>query len=378
MPANQALIFAAGNAERLLPLTETRPKGMLLVGGKPLLEHGVEALAALGVKKIVIVIGAHGQKVQSFLRDGSDYGVQILYVHQAKPTGTLDAVRLALSELDPDQPMLFLPGHALVSKELLKPLVGAQGSTLLVASAGDSHEQGVPVVRGNRLAGMRHAVPVVGSTRVTTNILRAERELVKAIEDKALDTHKEFDLALGTWAANGGQIAVLEAGAPWHVVIDAWHVLRLNEVCLDALAPEPARAGGDGPLVRGNVRIGKDTQVAPTATLIGPVTIGEGCSIGEFTVIGPYVSIRNATVVGSHCEVRRSILNNNVLLDSRAILRGSILDDGVRIGAGFICQEEWTPYGPHGCIVGRDSELGPHSSLQAGTMIAPETGRGPR
>ena len=91
--ASQALIFAAGPAQRLMPLTEHRPKGMLIIGGRPLLQHAVEALREHGVQDVVLVVGHHGERIQAFFKDGADFGVRIRYVHQASPTGTMDAVR---------------------------------------------------------------------------------------------------------------------------------------------------------------------------------------------------------------------------------------------------------------------------------------------
>lgn len=370
--ATQALILAAGPAQRLLPLTESRPKGMLLVGGRPLLQHMVQALAESGVKEVVLVVGHHGEKIQAFFKDGAEVGVRIHYVHQADPTGTMDAIRLALPELDLARPLWIMPGHAYVTPELLRPAAKGDASTLLVATAGDDHVQGVPLVRGDRLQGMRHEAPTVGSTRVTTNILRAAPELLAAIADGRLAAHKDLDLALGDWGAQGNPVRVAAADGPWHVLVGPWDLLRLNEWVLTKDVP----SGGTKPRnARGPVHIGSDTVVAPTAVLIGPVTIGDGCTVEDHAVIGPFVSVRNGTIIGAHAEVRRSILNNNVQVGSAAYLRGSILDDGVRVGPRFVCEETPTADGPRGCIIGRDSVLPAATVLAAGTVLPAETSR---
>lgn len=387
----QALVLAAGPAQRLLPLTANRPKGMLLVGGRPLLQHAVEALKAHGVTDVVVVVGANGEKIQSFLKDGHDFGLRIRYAHQARPDGTLAAVRLALPELDGGKPVLILPGHAYVTRDLLAPLLQSPATSLLVATAAQGHRQGVPSVRARLLAAMGHDTPTVGSTRVGTNLMNAGADFLAAVASGGLDGHTELDLALGDWAARGGVVHIAEAVHPWRVLVEPWDLLRLNEEVLEhlprgrngAVGPPPAPPGsagapGDAAVHgldghgRDGVRIGRDTVVAPTATLIGPVTVGDGCTIGDYAVVGPYVSIRNATVVGSHCEVRRSILNNNVLLDSHSVLRGGILDDGAQVGPGFLCQETATGTGLRGCIIGRDAVLRARTTLPGGSLVEPE------
>jgi UDP-N-acetylglucosamine diphosphorylase / glucose-1-phosphate thymidylyltransferase / UDP-N-acetylgalactosamine diphosphorylase / glucosamine-1-phosphate N-acetyltransferase / galactosamine-1-phosphate N-acetyltransferase len=367
--ATQALILAAGSAQRLLPLTESRPKGMLLVGGRPLLQHMVLALAELGVKDVILVTGRHGEKIQAFFQDGSAFGVKVHYVNQAEPTGTMAAIRLALPEVDLKRPSWIMPGHAYVTADLLRP-AAKPGTTLLVATAGDGHVQGVPIVRGERLQGMRHEAPVVGSTRVTTNILHAGTELLAELSTGKLWTHKDLDLALGDWAGQGGSVRTVAADGPWHVLVDPWDVLRLNEWVLGKGVADATKKVRNA---RGTVHVGENTTIAPTAVLVGPVTIGDGCTVEDHCVIGPFVSVRNGTIIGAHSEVRRSILNNNVQVGSGAYLHGSVLDDGVRLGPRFLCEETGTPDGPRGCIIGRDASLPARSTLPGGHILPAES-----
>lgn len=378
--ATQALVLAAGSAQRLLPLTENRPKGMLLIGGRPLLQSLVSSLVEMGVKDVILVLGHHGQKVQAFFKDGAESGCRIRYVNQPEPAGTIDAIRRALPEVDAKRPCWIAPGHAFVTADMLRPAARPTGTTLLVATAGDAHVQGVPVAKGDRLAGMRHEAPVVGSTRVTTNILHAGTDLMRDLAAGKLDSHKDLDLALGEWS-KANVVRLEPVAEPWHVVVGPWDVLRLNEWVLGRAPAKgkgkakggakkpPADAGSKG------IQVGASSLVAKSTVLVPPVTIGDGCTIEDHCVIGPFVSVRNGTLIGAHSEVRRSILNNNVQVGSGAYLRGSILDDGVQLGPRFLCDETSTPDGPRGCIIGRDSVLPARTTVVGGTVIAPESTR---
>lgn len=73
------MILAAGRGERMRPLTDETPKPLLKVGGKPLIQRHIEALAAAGVREIVINLAWKGAMIRETLGEGAAYGVRILY-----------------------------------------------------------------------------------------------------------------------------------------------------------------------------------------------------------------------------------------------------------------------------------------------------------
>lgn len=78
----KALIFAAGLGERMRPLTDTAPKPLLVVGGKPLIVWHLERLAAAGIREIVVNTSWLAQRFPETLGDGSDFGVRIEYTYE--------------------------------------------------------------------------------------------------------------------------------------------------------------------------------------------------------------------------------------------------------------------------------------------------------
>lgn len=90
------IILAGGVATRLRPLTETIPKAMLDVGGKPFIEHQLKLLAANGVRRVIVCAGYLGEQLQSFVGDGSRFGLSVDFVFDgATLRGTGGAVRNA-------------------------------------------------------------------------------------------------------------------------------------------------------------------------------------------------------------------------------------------------------------------------------------------
>lgn len=75
----KAIILAAGRGERMRPLTDHTPKPLLMVAGKPLIVHHIEALRAVGITELVINTGHLGAQLPAALADGRDFGVHIVY-----------------------------------------------------------------------------------------------------------------------------------------------------------------------------------------------------------------------------------------------------------------------------------------------------------
>jgi len=80
----KAMILAAGRGQRMMPLTQAMPKPMLKVQNKPLIEHHVNNLKAAGITDIVINLAWHGDKIKAYFKDGSEFGVNIVYSQEVE------------------------------------------------------------------------------------------------------------------------------------------------------------------------------------------------------------------------------------------------------------------------------------------------------
>jgi dTDP-glucose pyrophosphorylase len=89
-----AVIMAGGYGRRLRPLTEDIPKPMLPVGGRPIMEWVVEGLKEAGIKRIFVTTHYKAQVIIRHFGDGEAFGVEIEYIHEKKPSGTLAPLRL--------------------------------------------------------------------------------------------------------------------------------------------------------------------------------------------------------------------------------------------------------------------------------------------
>lgn len=86
------VVLAAGKGSRMGPFSKRWPKPVLPVAGEPLVAHQLEAMAAVGVREVVVVIGHLGHEVVRALGDGSRWGVRLDYVEQRSTLGIAHAV----------------------------------------------------------------------------------------------------------------------------------------------------------------------------------------------------------------------------------------------------------------------------------------------
>ena len=91
-----AMIFAAGRGERMRPLTDTCPKPLLEVGGKPLIVWQIERLAAAGYTRIVINHAWLGAQIEAALGDGARFGVALFYSPESDALETAGGIAQAL------------------------------------------------------------------------------------------------------------------------------------------------------------------------------------------------------------------------------------------------------------------------------------------
>jgi len=105
----KAMILAAGYGKRLRPLTETTPKPLLPVGGKPLMQHHIERLAAAGIRDLVINTSWLAEQIEDYFADGAEFGVSIDWSRESQPLETGGGIAHALPLLG-DQPFLLING----------------------------------------------------------------------------------------------------------------------------------------------------------------------------------------------------------------------------------------------------------------------------
>jgi NDP-sugar pyrophosphorylase family protein len=129
-----AVILAGGKGERLRPLTDHRPKGMVEVCGRPILAYQLAWLKFHGVEAITISCGYRAGVIQDYFGNGSHLGLQITYAVEEEPLGRGGGFRLAMSTFKTDEPVVGCNGDNITNVNL-RDLVAAHRQSGAMATA---------------------------------------------------------------------------------------------------------------------------------------------------------------------------------------------------------------------------------------------------
>jgi MurNAc alpha-1-phosphate uridylyltransferase len=154
----KAIVLAAGRGERLRPITDTIPKPLVTVGGKPLIVYHLEALARVGIRDVVVNLSWLPDELRAALRDGTDYGVRITYSDEgpaALETG--GGIFNAIQHLGPG-PFLVVNGDTFTDIDFGALKAGADADTragalarLVLVPNPTQHPRGDFGLEGNRV-----------------------------------------------------------------------------------------------------------------------------------------------------------------------------------------------------------------------------------
>jgi NDP-sugar pyrophosphorylase family protein len=153
-----AIIIAGGKGERLRPLTSDRPKHMVLLGGKPILEYQIDWLRENGVTDIVVAVGHLHQVIEDYFQDGTPWGVRMAYSLEREPLGRGGALKLAYGQVSHDEPFVIATNGDNVHTQPLAPMISQHKRTGAIATLLLTQLRspfGIVQQRGARIVGFR-------------------------------------------------------------------------------------------------------------------------------------------------------------------------------------------------------------------------------
>lgn len=363
-----AVILAAGEGRRLEPLTNRRPKPMVPIVNRPLLERVVEAVSVAGISDIILVVGYERERIQTYFGDGDEWDISIEYVVQDTQLGTAHALLQTASRITDS--FIALNGDRIIEPEIVSNVC----DVLLERNA----EAVMAVTRSTRPS--TYGVVSVDGTEVTdiiekpigespSEVINAGVygfhpgifELLAELEP-APDGEYRLTDALENLLENNSIRAVHYDGR-WLDVTYLWDILSVTGTVLDS-------EGGD---VRGSISEGVQTSdgihIAPAASIRSNTVIEQGSVIGENAWIGPNVT------------VDRSVIFPDATIQAGSVLKDCIIGANVTIGANttiaggqstIIVENEVHPNVNFGGSIGDNCNIGGGVTVEPGSIIGDE------
>jgi UDP-N-acetylglucosamine diphosphorylase / glucose-1-phosphate thymidylyltransferase / UDP-N-acetylgalactosamine diphosphorylase / glucosamine-1-phosphate N-acetyltransferase / galactosamine-1-phosphate N-acetyltransferase len=314
----QAVILAAGEGKRVRPLTRSRPKALIPVANRPILEYVIEALHKNGIREIIVVAGYRKEQVTRFL---NQLEVPVDVVVQEKQLGTAHALKCAESKIHGD--FLLLPGDNYIDPQSIARISGIPNA-MLVKEHPNPSNFGVVMLQEGYVADIVEKPEHAQSLMVSTGIYSLKKEIFSYIRGNDMTD------AISAMIREGVRVKGVPAD-DWQDAIFAWDLLKMNRRLLQHIPSAREGIASRQTVIQGAVRIGKGTTIGPNTVITGPVVIGNDCTIGPNCCIHPNTSIGSRvtlepftmigdtlvmddTSIGSHSRIKDTVIGERCIL----------------------------------------------------------------
>ena len=326
----KCVVLAAGEGKRMHPLTYTRPKVMLPIANKPILEWNLINAIAIGIKEYIFVVSYKSEMVRNYFGNGEKWNVNIEYVNQGPPLGTAHAIGTVERFVND---FIVMSGDTIFGKEDLKNIVNNKSSMGLV-EVENASEYGIVELKGKKIEKIYEKMEEPFSNIINAGVYHFDKKIFNFISKTKKSARGEYEITdsinmlVNDLSLEG--IFLKE----WRDVVYPWHILDSNEEILKKTKNKIEGIIGKNTTIKGNVIVGKNTTVMNGSYIEGPVVIGANCKIGPNCYIRPYTSIGNNCHVGNACEVKNSIIMDNSKVPHQNYIGDSVIGYNCNLGAG--------------------------------------------
>jgi len=300
----KALILAAGKGERLQPLTDYKPKAMLPVCNKPLIDYQIEMLRKHGIDEIAVVIGHLEKALKEHLN--------VKFYRDTSISGTASAVYAAKDFIDDEFILLygdvFFDGSI---NELTKT-----PNSMAVVQVEDVSRYGEVIFRDGKLVNIKEKSGS-GSGFVNAGIYHFDPTILDFIEKTEESNRGEFELTDSIMMLNRSEkVRVVPVNGYWNDIGYPWDYIDANMYMLNKIG----------------FSAGENTEIWSNATIRKPVVIGSDCKIKNCVIEKSIVG--DGCVIGEFSIVKRSIVMNKSKVPHLNYVADSVIAEGCNLGAG--------------------------------------------
>jgi len=348
----KAVVMAGGFGTRIQPLTHSRPKPMLPIINRPMMEQTMLNLRDLGISEFIVLLYFKPEVIQNYFGDGSDFGMKITYVIPDDDYGTAGAVKLAQEHIGDDN-FIIISGDLVTDFDFQKIFDYHKEKesklTITLTSVENPLEFGVVIANENGTIEKFLEKPSWGevfSDTINTGIYIIEPEILNYIPKG-----ENFDFAKDLFPLlmkEGVELIAGHANGYWR---DVGNPDSYREVHEDIMSG------------RVNLQIRDKKTIYPDGTLYCDYTpnLAEGVEIignvilGDNVTIGARTKLKNVVIGDSVSIGEDSKISNSVIWDSVDISKGVKIDNGVICNNNVISKNSKMTAGiivAEGCEIG--------------------------
>ena len=371
MKIKDAIVMAAGAGTRLKPITNTRPKSMIKLAGKPILHHLLLVLQEAGLERAFIVVKYKQEVIKKYFENLDPLlKIKLEFIEQKDNYGTAAAVLEVEDKISSS--FLAIAGDIVTTKQTVSQLIKEhQGNMTLVVKKEEHPENyGFAILKNGYVERFEEKPSIIPKeSYVNCSIYAFEPEIFSKIKNIKKSARGEYEIT-DLFVSQKAKAVIssdywIDMGLPWQL-FDANKYLLENLQPLDLGEIENSKVKGKLVLekgakiidsyIEGNVYIGKKTTVGPHSYIRGDSSIGDNCNIGDSTTIKNSIIFDNVnakhltyigdSIIGENCNfgAGTQIANfrfdkgkvkakvNEVTIDTNRVKLGAIIGDDVKTG----------------------------------------------
>jgi len=360
----KAAILAGGSGTRLRPLTFTRPKPMLPLVDKPIIEHIVEYLKNFDIDEIAITTNYLREQIISYFTSKNPE-VKLNYPLEEYPLGTAGSVKNIEDYFD--DTFVVIQGDNITDIDLKKVINEHKNSgalcTIATYKVEDPWNYGVISLNDDGRIKQFYEKPLVENCKsnlINTGLYIIEPEVLRYIPKNV-----QFDFARDLFPI------LLEKECIYGSIVDGfWIDVGESEGYTKAknwmLSKEESSISGLSDIcghIEGNVIIGENTKISENSVVIGPVVIKNNVVIDKNCRIGPYTCINDNAHIRSNTNVNSSVIFENTTLGEETYINSCFIAENCLIGHNSNIQSS--------AIIGPHCELGSRVDIAQGSRLWP-------
>ena len=378
----ECVVLAAGEGKRMRPLTAKRPKVMLPLANRPMMEHLVLAARDAGITDFIFIVGYGEREIRRHFGDGAEFGVHIKYATQRHQRGTADAVAAARDLVT--GPFLVLNGDMILKCEDIADLCRKKPACMGICTTDHPLDYGVVLTENGMITSLVEKSKQPKSNLINAGAYLFSPEIFDLIGTVRPSPRGELELtdALAVLIEKGQ----LEAHqlSYWMDVGHPWDMLDANAALMETTQSENHGVVEEGVTLQNRVIIGEGTVIKSGTYIEGPCIIGKNCRIGPHTYIRGTTSIGDNCHVGHCSEIKNSIIMSGTKIPHFNYIGDSVVGSDCNFGAGTkianlrhdhgtirVCGKD-TRRKKFGAVIGDGVRFGINCSINVGTLIGSE------
>ncbi len=304
----QAVIMAAGKSTRTYPLTLTKPKPLLKIANKAILEHNLENLNGIA-DEAILIIGYKKNLVKKYFRNKYK-SIKIKYAEQKQQLGTAHA--LSVAEQHIKGRFILMAGDDIYSKEDIKRCIKHRYS-ILTAKSSSPQNFGVIVKRNGILADFVEKPKKFISSLINTSLYCLDKKIFHCLKQIKKSQRNEFEMPDAIKLLSQKNKIYCVPSRQWLPIGYPWDLLKADRI-----------------LRKGRNNIGKKTKITGNAK---NSSIGDNCTIKgnvENSII------MDNTIIGKNSAIKESVIGENVYFSGKIISKNNTYSEikGKKIKVG--------------------------------------------